>query len=77
MSVWDTSDPRETFDKHGSVIISRPDPDKVGYSQLSYAWVETDEVYCIFIDSFKDHSYLSADDKWDPCWKWVIVPEDK
>lgn len=76
MTHWNTNDPRESYNKRGNIIISRPDPDRANRQQLSYASVDTKEVYCVFIESFKDHTHVGTDEKWDPIWKWIQVPDD-
>jgi hypothetical protein len=70
---WSNADPRDTIYKRANIIILRPNTQGQFGNEVGEGWVETKEGYHIHT-TFEDHRNISADDKWDPIWWWVMGP---
>lgn len=74
MAEWKKGDPREFFNKRGTVLIIGDDTALVG-------WVETKHSYYIELDrempggQDRDLKYIGPDHKWPENWRWMVFPE--
>ena len=69
---WQNTDPRDSINKRARIIIVRPNTQGAG-EELGQGWVDTKEGWYIHT-TFEGHSSISADDKWDPIWRWIFWP---
>ncbi len=79
--MWRNTDPRyicsDLNRRSMRIVILRPDINGFGakFSGCGDVYVEDD---CWSIStSFKDHTFIRADDNWDEAWQWIEFPENK
>lgn len=72
---WANTDPRHYFNKRGYIVILKPS--SIGYNQwdASYGEVDCKDTWSIST-SFQGYPYITADDKWNADWKWILIPKE-
>jgi hypothetical protein len=71
---WQNTDPRDSVNKRARIIIVRPSTQGNHGEELGQGWVDTKDGWYIHT-TFADHKSISADDKWDPIWRWIFWPD--
>jgi len=69
---WYKSDPRDSFNKRGTIIVAIPEDCHYKYYT---AHVETKNAYSVFFDSKEIYNY-AGEDEWNKEWLWTYEPSE-
>lgn len=73
--VWSNKDPRHYFNKRGKIVIVRPSSKGHGHLETSFAEVDCKDTWSIQTDFEGNSKWITADDKWDTSWSWILWPK--